>query len=236
MNDTELDEMLNQWYVQDADSSAREKVRARFLAERAQRTNLSGLTRIAIFLRGSGKGLAAGVVAAGVFLLIVILTFPETLKSSQPPFRIPWLVAYDAVRYGNDGLPKSKEEILSFSRNGKEVILSESDSSIMNAVRVGLLRVAPALLIPSESSDDATHLSILIRNDCATGRVIAHETILKHLTTVVQNTSPDHTRTTQWLAPDLECFTLRLTSEEQKSDGTFRLVLRKQASKIILTR
>jgi hypothetical protein len=236
MNDTELDEMLNQWDVQDANPSIREKVRVRFRAERAQRTNRSGLRRIAICLRGSGKGLAAGVVAAGVFLLIVILTFPETLKSSQPPFRIPWFVEYDAVRYGNGGLPKSSEGILSFSRNGKEVILSESDSSIMNAVRAGLLRVAPAFFIPPESSEDAAHLRALIRNDCATGRVIAHETILKHLTTVVQNTSPDHTRTTQWLAPDLECFALRLTSEERKSDGTFRLVLRKQASKIILTR
>jgi len=236
MNDTELDEMLNRWDVKDANASIREKVRVRFRAEQAQRTNRSGLRWIVIFLRGSGKGLAAGVVAAGVFLLIVILTFPEPLKSSQPPFRIPWFVEYDAVRYGNDGLPRSKETIMSFSRDGKEVILIDSDSSIMNAVRGGLLRLAPTLIIPSESSEDAAHLRALIRNSCATGLVIAYETILNHLTTVVQNTSPDHTRTTQWLAPDLECFALRLTSEERKSDGTFRLVLRRQASKIILTR
>jgi hypothetical protein len=234
MNDTELDEVLNQWGVQDANPSMRERARVRFRAERAQRTNRRGLRRIAIFLQGSGKGLAAGLVAAGVFLMIVIQVSPKMLASSQHPLRIPWLVQYETLRYGNDGLPNSKVEILSFSRDGKEVILSESDSSIMNAVRVGLLRVAPALLIPSESSEDVSHLNVLIRNGCATGQVIGHESILNHQTTVVQNASPDHTRTTQWLAPDLECFALRLTSEERKSDGPFRLVLRKQATKIIV--
>ena len=227
MNDTELDEVLNQWEVQDANASMREKLRVRFLTSARTRTNRSGMRRIAMFLQGSGKGLAAGVVAAGVFLLIVTLALPVTLKSSQLPFRIPWFVEYDAVRYGGDGLPKSKVAILSFSRNGKEVILTESDASVMNAVRGALLRVAPALLIPAESHADAAHLKALIRNGCAAGRVIAHETILKYPTTVVQNTSPDHTRTTQWLAPDLECFALRLTSEDRKSDGTFRLVLRR---------
>ena len=43
MNDTELDEVLNQWDVQDAHASMREEVRVRFLAERAQRTNRRGL-------------------------------------------------------------------------------------------------------------------------------------------------------------------------------------------------
>jgi hypothetical protein len=236
MNDTELDEMLNQWDVQDANPLMREKARVKFRAVRARRTNRSGWRRIAIFLQGSGKGIAAGLVAATVFLLIVIQASPKMLALSRHPFRIPWLVEYEAVRYGNDGLPNNKVAIMSFSRNGKEVILSESDSSIMNAVRVGLLRVAPALLIPSESSEDVAHLKALIRNGCATGRVIGHETILKHLTTVVQNTSSGDARTTEWLAPDLECFALRLTSEERKSDGAFRLVLRKQATQIIPTK
>jgi len=236
MNDTELDEMLNQWNVQGANPSAREKARVKFRAEQARRINRSGWSRIANFLHGPGKGLVAGLVAGGVFLLILIQAFPKTLSSSPPPFRIPWLVFYDAVRYGKDGLPNNKVAIISFSRNGKEVILSESDSSIMSAVRVGLLRVAPSLIIPSESSKDAIRLKARIRDGCPTGRVIGHETILNRQTTVVQSTSSDHTRTTQWLAPDLECFALRLTSEERKSDGTFRLVLRKQASRIVSTR
>ena len=39
---------------------------------------------------------------------------------------------------------------------------------------------------------------------------------------------------TLWMAPDLGCFALRLTREERRPDGTFRLVLKKQATKVTL--
>jgi hypothetical protein len=44
----------------------------------------------------------------------------------------------------------------------------------------------------------------------------------------------DWRRMTLWMAPDLGCFALRITIEERGADGTFRLVLRKQAQKVTL--
>jgi hypothetical protein len=39
---------------------------------------------------------------------------------------------------------------------------------------------------------------------------------------------------TLWTAPDLGCFALRITIEERRPDGTFRLVSAKQALKVTL--
>ncbi len=35
-----------------------------------------------------------------------------------------------------------------------------------------------------------------------------------------------------WMAPDLGCFALRLSLEEQRPDGAFRLVSEKQALRV----
>ena len=37
-----------------------------------------------------------------------------------------------------------------------------------------------------------------------------------------------------WMAPDLGCFALRITSEALRPDGTFRLVKTKQALRVTM--
>jgi hypothetical protein len=73
---------------------------------------------------------------------------------------------------------------------------------------------------------------------CAAGSVIGGETILGHSTIAVMRPLPNPrptpsrpaaARITMWMAPDLGCFALRLAIEEQRPDGTFRLVSEKQA-------
>jgi hypothetical protein len=49
----------------------------------------------------------------------------------------------------------------------------------------------------------------------------------------IQLGSGDQRRLTLWMAPDLGCFALRITTEERRPD-TFRLVSRKQALKVTL--
>ena len=44
----------------------------------------------------------------------------------------------------------------------------------------------------------------------------------------------EHGRMTLWLAPDLGCFALKVTYEEQRPDGTFHLVNAKQGLKVTL--
>jgi hypothetical protein len=73
---------------------------------------------------------------------------------------------------------------------------------------------------------------------CASGSLAGSETILGHPTIAVTRpmpnphatpTRPSAARITMWMAPDLGCYALRLSIEEQQPDGAFRLVSEKQA-------
>jgi hypothetical protein len=63
------------------------------------------------------------------------------------------------------------------------------------------------------------------------GTVVGSETILNHPTTAVQLPMRPN-RMTLWLAPDLACFALRITSETMRPDGSFRVWQMKQAVKV----
>ena len=69
---------------------------------------------------------------------------------------------------------------------------------------------------------------------CLDGAVVGRETILGYPTTAVQLPLGDQRRMTLWTAPDLGCFALRISIEEQRPDGGFRLVSKKQALKVTL--
>jgi hypothetical protein len=65
---------------------------------------------------------------------------------------------------------------------------------------------------------------------CLEGTVVGHETILNHPTTAIELRYPP--KLTVWTAPDLGCFALRITSEVQRPDGSFRLENLKQALRV----
>jgi len=67
---------------------------------------------------------------------------------------------------------------------------------------------------------------------CIDGPVIDRETILNHPTEAVRRRWTEHGRMTLWMAADLNCFALRVTYEEQRPDGTFRLTSAKQALRV----
>jgi len=83
---------------------------------------------------------------------------------------------------------------------------------------------------------------------CLAGPIVGRETILNYPTTAVELHLADNRvlayaarsyssqgkplRMTIWTAPDLGCFALKITTEEQQPDGTFRLVIRKQALRV----
>lgn len=78
---------------------------------------------------------------------------------------------------------------------------------------------------------------------CAVGSLVGHATILSHSTIGIERPLPNPratpsrpaaARITMWMAPDLGCFALRLSVEEQRPDGTFRLVSEKQALRVTL--
>jgi hypothetical protein len=67
---------------------------------------------------------------------------------------------------------------------------------------------------------------------CLAGPIVGSEAILNYPTTAVSLHLGDNRRMTLWTAPDLACFALRITTEEKRPDGTFRLVTRKQALRV----
>jgi len=71
-------------------------------------------------------------------------------------------------------------------------------------------------------------------NECVEGTVVGRETILNYSTTAVELRGWDRRKTTLWTAPDLGCFALRITSEAQRSDGSFHLENVKQALRVTL--
>jgi hypothetical protein len=73
-------------------------------------------------------------------------------------------------------------------------------------------------------------------NACLDGTVVADETILNYPTTAVERDLGDHRKMTLWMAPDLGCFALRITTEVRGPDGKFHLATVKQALKVTVNR
>jgi hypothetical protein len=125
MNDTELDEMLDQWAAPPAPASLREKARAGFQAER---------TRIVpadlrkdwrpVFRNGIRKTLlAAAIAGVGAFLVMVTTALSQT----APPEKIPYTVESEFIRYGDDGSRAVEMYLTSYmNQNGGEALVSRS--------------------------------------------------------------------------------------------------------------
>ncbi len=67
---------------------------------------------------------------------------------------------------------------------------------------------------------------------CIEGAAVGQATILNHATVAIQRRWMEHGRMTLWMAPDMACFALRATYEEQRPDGRFRTVSEKRVVKI----
>jgi hypothetical protein len=83
-----------------------------------------------------------------------------------------------------------------------------------------------------------TALAARVRNDCVPSphwgtpmAVIGRETVLNYLTTVFQYEFKGE-RSTEWLAPGLNCFSLRSTTEKALPDGTFQLASERRVFKV----
>jgi hypothetical protein len=247
MNDTELDQVLNTWSVPPVPASLRAGVLVGFQS-RPERRKFRGL-RVLI--------MAAGIAC---FLLAVTLALPQTLSLISPTARAPYIVVSDVVRYRNDGTSSLEVHLASYNKNGSEIVVYEVSPSLLTGFELGLKAVKrlmlPLLIDPEllEKDQSIARGSIgldryrlcsqsfgcvgsgpaLLKTACVIGPVVGHETILDHPTVAVQSILDDQRRMTTWMAPDLGCFALRITTEERRPDGTFHLVRRKQATKVTM--
>ena len=240
MNDTELDQLLNTWDAPPAPASLRAGVLVGFHAGPERR-------------KFRGVRILIAAVGVGVFLLAVTLALPQTLSLISPTVRAPYIVVSDIVRYGFDGTPSVELSLGSYNNDGSEVVVYEVAHSLLPAIKLGLQAIGPVVgrltllfVVSGEQAERAKLIArvsagfegywlggaaTLIHSGCVNGPVVGHETILNHQTIAVRQFN-DRQRMTLWMAPDLGCFALRLTREERRSDGTFRLVLKKQATKV----
>jgi hypothetical protein len=245
MNDQELDDMLNQWDTPAVPPTMRENVRAGF-RERVVRA-------IPIIPRPRFPRLrfAFGFAGLATALLLATAAFPQValMLSSEP---IPYSVDSEFVIFPFDREPRAYMTATSYSRNGKEVVLTWSMSDHPFAGPIHRAIGALITLIhgsPEEASDATATLGCghacfgmaseslgpaaqLLSNGCVTGTVVGRETILGHATVAVQRPLEGGGRGTFWLAPDLGCHSLRTSIEWQAPDGHYQRTREKRALRI----
>jgi hypothetical protein len=233
MNDSELDEMLNQWGVPPVRAGLRERVQAGIVMAPRRR----------YFPWVGWKGLFAGIATAAVlFLVICTEAFPDVLGSPSPALRPPYVAISNVTAYAQDGSSRLESTVYSYSYKGTEMVQFEEDpgdpihQAIMSfhlGVHRYLLRFVPNLVMPESSARDVW-FSSYVKSGCVDKGdvVIGHEQLLAHQTTVVQGVG-DGWRWTGWLAPDLGCFALRTRNEEPLARGGYRLT--KQRDTVVVT-
>jgi hypothetical protein len=127
VNDTELDEMLDQWKVPPVPASLRENVRAGFVAALEQKP-LSGVRMrwIAAWVPGARKSLFAGAALGAGFLLLIVT---QALPHTPPPVNIPYTVDSEFVRYADDGSPSVEMYLTSYAGQNGATCLATADSA-----------------------------------------------------------------------------------------------------------
>jgi len=258
MNDTELDELLDQWAAPPVPASLREKVRAEYGA----RTQIVPGRSVMNWRRTM---FAAAMAGAGAFLLLVTVALSQT----PPPEKIPYTVDSEFMRYGGDGSRAVEMYLTSYmNQNGGEALVSRSipDHPFETALGRTLDATLPAwarLILPVTVSPqdlermkksrpptigfitgcpEGTCLTInryFFRRasagadgGCLAGPVVGRETILNYPATAVEEYVGEQEKMTFWTAPALGCFALRITTEMKGADGRFHLTTVKQALKM----
>jgi hypothetical protein len=186
--------------------------------------------------------IATMVAAALVFAVIQVA--PRTVRMASPGFRIPFYVEFEFERFPGNGSEPHQSQIKSFPYAGHEIVMSVTEPGsplqnafrgIANSIRTQLILAMPSLVLPKQPPmAEPQWFAGFVSSGCSDGKnVVGHETIAGHETTVIQSDSPGH-RIKTWMAPDLACFALKLTFEDQEPNGAYRLRIRKEAVKVTM--
>lgn len=191
-------------------------------------------------MRIDGKSLIVGaMIVVGVFVW-ASQAFPQPLSLASPLVRIPYAVDSVFVRYGDDGSPTVDMYCTLYSHNGSEILLSSfvPGHPFATAGRRALAATGfvlfhlTTLFHPDTEQVERAATAVRISKGCVDhGQVVGRETILGYPTVAIQLSGREE-RTTMWQAPDLGCFPLRLSDEQRRPDGTFRLVMERRSLKV----
>jgi len=245
MNDTELDEMLDQWKVPAMRDSLCEDLPTGFAATLGRANPRGLLRRMLAAASGIRLGrLAIATMGAAVLLFILIQVSPLTVRMASPGFRIPFYVEFAFASYSDSGPVPYQSRITAFPYGGHEINMSviEPGGSLLTAIRevAGSIRTyfvlaMPSLVLPKEPPmAEPPWFAGFVRSGCAEGRtVVGHEIIAGYETTIVQS-EWQKGRMKIWMAPDLACFALKFTNEVRQPDGSYRFLVRKEAVRVTM--
>ncbi len=214
MNDTELDDMLNEWKAPAVPKGLRERI-----SQEPPRPKWKFRLPSGLFF-----GLAAG---AAMFLLVVGIAAPQTLGTTPRFNFISQIIDHNA-----DGSSSVNEYRTSTANNGAEIMLEQNfpDSWFMTLHSHFFDTVHRMLGISRPPPSMASDCSFRFMS------VIGHETILNYRTTVQREVDQDGTRYTEWRSPDLDCITMKYLVERPLGNGQFRIVRERRPQVVTINR
>jgi hypothetical protein len=224
MNEQELDDILDTWNAPEAPPSLRGRMRARYAAAVEKPR---GHRRLAVWASAFG---------AAAFLVVLTQAFPQTVKL-RPAAGIPFKVDSELIVYAADGSRERVADRTSYSRDGEEIVLSETirdrpvESFFMN-FHQSMYSIFQDLhgLFGGHTEQHAK-----LDPGCAASPAAPHETILNY-DTVKLKLEGNGRRAQVWLAPGLGCFPMRQMYERQRIDGTYRVTTERHAVKVTVNK
>jgi hypothetical protein len=242
MTDIELDEMLDCWQTPPLRESLTDEVRSGFgqIPKRTKR-----VARWRTLPKNRFGRLATAMVAAAILLFAIVQVSPRTVRMASPGFRIPFYVESIFERFAEDGSIEYRSRMTAFPYGGIDwnmSVVEESGNPILNvfqgiarSIRNQFVLAVPSLVLPKQPPmAEPAWFAGFVRSGCSEGRtVVGQEAIAGYPTTILQSETP-RGRLRIWMAPDLSCYSLRMTDEFEEADGRYRLRLRKNAVKVTI--
>jgi hypothetical protein len=247
MNDQELDEILNQWSAPPAPPSLRDRVRAGFPKPPRH-----------AFRWRRGFTTAAVIAAAAILLIVTqaspqpVAPIPWTVDSEFIRYADDGSSAIEM--YSTSYESESNETVLSRSIPGSPLktalawtadVVIPFHNRVIGRLVLGSERLEQIQKAKARNVGFVTgcglHPGCMIlehaayakaATGCIEGEIVDRATILNYPTEAVRERWTEHGRMTIWMAPALGCFALKVTREEERPDGTYRLVAAKQAIKV----
>jgi len=211
MNDQELDQILEGWTLAPPSPSLRERVRLQYRYKPPRRFPLGGLS-----------------IAAAV-CLISVLAFSQTSQITSGFAGVAFTVDMERTFYKDSAATRTWKTCYQFrgmrARRGR-MLCFQSSRNLIDGIEFITLQVAPSVILRPETEREAADRQTFIHAGCIQSRdvVKAYESVAGYPTVkVLAGESDARRRVTDWYAPDLGCFPLRMTIEEAGRDGKIQL-------------
>jgi hypothetical protein len=251
-SDEDLDCLLKAWTAPPSPDSLERRLRRAYQGRTGSRSMwtrwISGLTPAA----GMFAGITTG---ALIFLLVIAEAFPQSLARLSGA-RSPFTLDYELIEYKADGSSVIREYFTSVggfvvSREFPGDPLGTAGQRILDGLNLIVFWVATPVREQHVARVEAMINGLKAKNPELAKRIAERErtclpgtpwtaigngeTILNHVTKGIQKVWMEESkpvRFTEWLAPDLNCLTLKSTTEKTFDDGRLRPAFEQRALKV----